>query len=663
MLCNLPTEEIDGASVFHSPNDLEVFQIEAVNIDASSSAESCESTDKTGGEEILLTSLIRLEDIIGRQTKCGQLRELTFALENLIPVREWPESITSFKSVYHKLSVVDGVIWFAGRRKVVVVPNEMLVDLVVKVHKNMAHIGRDKLINLVLQHVWHPQLRKVCQDVCSTCSKCQLMKVSRQCYLSPTLKIVMDYPFQLFAIDIILFPKLKGSWIGCVVCIDHNSKWACAVPITNKSSKAVADVFEFSILPFLSRVPEKLLSDNGLEFTGEAFEGTLERYGIKHILATPYRPSGNGCVERMNRTLGDLLRNLDESGNWRGNLTKALVVYNSTYHREIKMSPSQYLLSLKHESRDSILLRDNRIANWKPGHPKLVPFEVGNHVIKRIPKRGHSTSNKFSPKHEGPYQISRVNDNGVTYELVDKDGNQIRAHHSQLVLWRIAPEYLEDFLKDSDSEEDIPCVADKSRVDCYFSSSEVDDLSSDISSSVFEFDRHVSESPVEGNSILKQHGDDDDLESLCFDDGLRSSSESCCFETEQEINNYSHLIEPLNNIYSICSISDDDKEDSCDERETLLSCSAQETSEKSSLPAGETDHCHYDVALGPMNETWEFTSDDEPNLNTMNACLEDLYSGNSNEEVSGEANQEISNVGSDFSFAESPGASVDSSSD
>jgi len=58
-----------------------------------------------------------------------------------------------------------------------------------------------------------------------------------------------------------------------------------------------------------------LRSDNGGEFTSNAFSAFLAGKGIKRQLTTPYTPQLNGVAERLNRTLLDKARcmMLDES--------------------------------------------------------------------------------------------------------------------------------------------------------------------------------------------------------------------------------------------------------------------------------------------------------------------------------------------------------------
>ena len=99
----------------------------------------------------------------------------------------------------------------------------------------------------------------------------------------------------------------------------------------------------------LPRIPTFLLSDNGKEFTSELFNSFVGSLGIKQRLTTPYQPTSNGAVERVNRTVKNLVCGLMDSQSWYDHLPKAVMVYNSTLHAELGMSPSDFLLAKAHQ--------------------------------------------------------------------------------------------------------------------------------------------------------------------------------------------------------------------------------------------------------------------------------------------------------------------------
>ena len=103
----------------------------------------------------------------------------------------------------------------------------------------------------------------------------------------------------------------KGN-IALLVVIDHFSKWL-AIAIRNKKAETVANVLKHRILPVLPRIPSKLLCNNGGELKKNEFKEMLNELKIDYLYSTSYMPTFNGCVERVNRAVIELLKGLRES--------------------------------------------------------------------------------------------------------------------------------------------------------------------------------------------------------------------------------------------------------------------------------------------------------------------------------------------------------------
>lgn len=173
-----------------------------------------------------------------------------------------------------------------------------------------ASIGRDKLVELLTEHVFHPSLYKVTQDIATTCVHCQLQKVSFQ-----VLKLLHclpcgcnKVPWNSLLWMLYCFPKLLRNFIGCLITVDHYSKWVTAVPIQNKTSKTITNTFEYRILPNPLKTPVWVLYDNSPEFYRLKFNNLLELYRIQHVLTTPYKPSSNRAIECISWTITGFLK-------------------------------------------------------------------------------------------------------------------------------------------------------------------------------------------------------------------------------------------------------------------------------------------------------------------------------------------------------------------
>ena len=93
---------------------------------------------------------------------------------------------------------------------------------------------------------------------------------------------------------------------------------------TIQPKTAVSKFYNDFILSFGS--PERILHDQGQEFENEFCHNLNETFLISRLHTTPYNPMINGLVERMNSTLIQMLRTLEERNkiSWKDELNKLI---------------------------------------------------------------------------------------------------------------------------------------------------------------------------------------------------------------------------------------------------------------------------------------------------------------------------------------------------
>ena len=390
----------------------------------------------------MLTSLLSPDNVKLHQKNSLVLRRLRTAILE----QDWADVLISkFRRYRTSVSVMDGVIVRRSgesRPPACVVTFEFLVEVALNFHYSLGHIGRQKLIDLISQHLWHPSLSKVAADVTTTCITCQKRKVSYT-VTPPSRRIETTQPFELVAIDLVSLPNSWGH-SSCLVAMDHFSKWLSVVPLRSKTARSVTDALERHIIPKLPLVPAKILSDNGPEFTSRAMNELLSEYNIAHIFTTPHHPSSNGLVERANRTLIELLRvQSSQPGDWMLHLPRAIIIHNHSLHSALGVSPSQFLLGRAHPGRDVAPIHAGIVRTWGDGHPAFRSFDVGQQVLKKAVMTSREVHLKFAERFQGPYRVVDVNPNQVTYVIEHcETGKLTRAHHSQLRRFHSPPQYL-----------------------------------------------------------------------------------------------------------------------------------------------------------------------------------------------------------------------------
>ena len=118
--------------------------------------------------------------------------------------------------------------------------------------------------------------------------------------------------------------------------MDYFTKWA--------EVEALANIRDVDVKKFVwrnivtrFRVPESLVSNNGLQFDSKAFRKFCSNLGIKNRYFTPAYPQSNGQVEAINKAIvNGLKRRLEGTkGRWVEELPNVLWAYWMTLRRSM----------------------------------------------------------------------------------------------------------------------------------------------------------------------------------------------------------------------------------------------------------------------------------------------------------------------------------------
>jgi transposase InsO family protein len=124
-----------------------------------------------------------------------------------------------------------------------------------------------------------------------------------------------------------------------LVVTDILSHYTWTRPLKTKSGRDVSAGFESIFAE--GRVPRKLRTDRGTEFTSKTTQKTFREHGVEHFL-TNNEVKAN-YAERVIRTLKLRLKRYEtwkQTHKWREVMKDITKSYNDTYHRTIKRAPS-----------------------------------------------------------------------------------------------------------------------------------------------------------------------------------------------------------------------------------------------------------------------------------------------------------------------------------
>jgi hypothetical protein len=118
----------------------------------------------------------------------------------------------------------------------------------------------------------------------------------------------------------------------------------------------------------LQRVPKKIVSDRGTQFTSRFWEKLHEAMDTQLNFILTYHLQTDGQTERVNQILEDILRAcaLKDKKSWDKCLLYVEFSYNNSYQKSLKMSPFKVLYG--HKCRTSLFWnkpRENLVLDQK----------------------------------------------------------------------------------------------------------------------------------------------------------------------------------------------------------------------------------------------------------------------------------------------------------
>ena len=273
--------------------------------------------------------------------------------------------------------------------------------------------------------------------------------------------IPLSWPFSVWGLDILgPFPRAVGGFEYLYVAIDKFTKWPEVEPVRKVTAQSAVRFFRSIVCRF--GIPNRIITDNGTQFTSRTFMQYVQDLGAKVCFASVAHPRSNGQAERANAEVlrGLKTRTFDRlrkcGRNWIEELPAALWSIRTTPSRATGQTPfalvygaeavlptelvygSPRVLAydeLEQEQLrqdDALLLEEGRLqaavraARYQQAlrryHSRKVSarsLEEGDLVLRRV--QSAKNSNKLTPKWEGPYRVKRVTRPGAV-RLETEDG-------------------------------------------------------------------------------------------------------------------------------------------------------------------------------------------------------------------------------------------------
>ncbi len=263
-------------------------------------------------------------------------------------------SVKALWSQWHKLLIVNDILY---RKMITEIDNKILVQLVAphQVRKHIlhqlhnirisGHLGVKRVYHRVRQRFYWPHLRTDVKRWCRKCSKCAQRKPGPGLGHALMQNIPVGRPLEKVAMDIMCPTEVTDRGNRYILVIgDYFSKWAEAYPLPEHTAIQVGDkLVEEFILRY--GCPEQIHTDQGREFESELMHRVCDLLDIDKTKTAPYRPQSDGLVERMNRTLIDMIAMYinDHKKDWDDHLPYVTSAYRNSVHESTGFSPNMLM--------------------------------------------------------------------------------------------------------------------------------------------------------------------------------------------------------------------------------------------------------------------------------------------------------------------------------
>ena len=349
--------------------------------------------------------------------------------------------------------LLDGILYYIKTLKTgiihrLVVPKSLIHVALDLVHDQGGHFGPYKTIGRAENlYYWRCQ-KSVISAYIKRCSLCAQYKTGGQLHRQVQNIPEVNNPLDRIAIDLIDLYSSNEGYRYVLTVIDHYSRFVKFYPLKNKSATGIEACLSSFIKDF--GIPKTLLLDNSMEFRSSVIADWSKQYNINLRFTSPYNPRANGSIERMHQTLKGCLGRLCKGypQRWPKMLSTCQALLNNSVHVSLSVTPffafygrpnNDYpqgiippmIVNPEKEKIKELIVecsklskqKYNTIANRK--NKKIDQLKVGDLVWVRAEKIVPGTCTKLNARYNGPYRVTKIIGDHVSYEVKDEFYGQV----------------------------------------------------------------------------------------------------------------------------------------------------------------------------------------------------------------------------------------------
>lgn len=175
-------------------------------------------------------------------------------------------------------------------------------------HDDVSHPGFFRILLRIQEKYYWPGLYTKVYEYVRNCEICRTTKATNiNTHTTAGSRRATDQPFRILAIDFVgpmTMSKNRNQYLFVVT--DLFTKFVFGKPLRDAKTDHVLKFLEREV--FLKYgVPEKLICDNGVQFTSKNFREFMNKFEIQLYFTPYYYPQANPC-EIANKTIVNAIR-------------------------------------------------------------------------------------------------------------------------------------------------------------------------------------------------------------------------------------------------------------------------------------------------------------------------------------------------------------------
>ena len=215
------------------------------------------------------------------------------------------------------------------------IPQNMVHELLSSIHSSPTggHLGVFKTAEKIRQRFYWPNFKDNNKAFISSCEQCQKRVNPPKTHKHSPSEWPPSYSFHHIGIEFLGPLPLSNGNQHILSIGDHFTKWYEAVPLPDRTASTTASaLLQHWICRFGCQY--SIHSDQGRNFESKIFKLLMQALEIEKTGTTAFRPQSNAVIERMNRTLQNILAKCvnDEQNNWSTQLPYVMTAYRTSVH-------------------------------------------------------------------------------------------------------------------------------------------------------------------------------------------------------------------------------------------------------------------------------------------------------------------------------------------